>query len=212
DALMRLEPTPPTVLVLAAYHEVAGLARRNRLAGDGDPFSAVDGWRPNLGSEFRFQYTDHAATHECMLGFDEGRARVAVDGADYQVSGELEDDGRLAATINGIRHEAHIVQRPQRLDVFFNGRHHGLTRHVETVSDAEDADTARITAPMPGKITSVAVGPGESVERGAVLMVLEAMKMEHSIVAPRDGTIERLPYGEGDSVAEGAELAVYEEE
>jgi len=212
DDLIAVDPTPATVLVLAAFHEIAVLARDNRVRGERDPFSAVDGWRPNLASEFRFEYADHVRSHECRLVFDDTGTRVLVDGTSCRVSGELDDGGRLSATIDGVRCEAHVVQRPERLDVFFNGRHHGLMRRVDVVSDAQEADTDRITAPMPGKITAVSVAPGDRVERGAVLLVLEAMKMEHTITAPHDGVIDRVPYGQGDTVAEGAELAGYREE
>jgi len=212
DALIEREPVPPTVLVLAAYHEIAALARRNRIAGDRDPFSVVDGWRLNLASEFTFEYTDHGDTHACRVVFDESGTRVVVDEARYSVSGEMQGDCRLTATVEGVRCEAWIVHRPERLDVFFNGRHYGLERHVEAVSDAQDSDTGRITAPMPGKIISVSVKAGDAVQRGAVLMVMEAMKMEHTITAPRDGVLERVAFGEGDTVPEGAELASLEEE
>jgi len=212
DELIRFEPAPPAVLVLAAFHEIAALARRKQRRGDHDPFSAVDGWRPNLSSEFRLEYTDRVRKHECRLVFDDAGIRVVVDDTSHQVSGELAEDGRLAAIIDGVRCEAYVVHAPERLDVFFSGRHYGLERHVDVVSDAGEADTERVTAPMPGKITQVSVKAGDEVERGAVLLVLEAMKMEHTIVAPHAGTIERIPYREGDTVSEGAELASYRDE
>jgi 3-methylcrotonyl-CoA carboxylase alpha subunit len=211
DELIRLEPAPPMVLVLATLHEIASLERQRKRHRDSDPFSAVDGWRPNLSSEFRFEYTDHVQKHECRLVFDTEVARVIVDEQTYHVSGELEDDGRLAATIDGVKCDAFVVHQARRLDVFFNGRHYGLDRHADVVTDAAQADTGRITAPMPGKITAVSVKPGDQVQRGAVLLVLEAMKMEHSIAAPRDGTIDRIPYQVGDTVAEGAELASFQD-
>ncbi|MBS1270142.1 MAG: Acetyl-/propionyl-coenzyme A carboxylase alpha chain [Gammaproteobacteria bacterium] len=212
DELIKPEAAPPKVLVLATFHEIAALARRNQRRGDTDPFSAVDGWRPNLSSEFRFEYTDHIQKHECRLMFDKQGTRVMVDEKTYRVGGELEDDGRLAASIDGVKCEAFVVRCPQRMDLFFNGRHYGLDRHPDVVTDAREADTNRITAPMPGKITSVSVKAGDQVERGTVLLALEAMKMEHTIVAPHDGTIERIPYQVGDTVAEGAELAGYQDD
>ena len=63
----------------------------------------------------------------------------------------------------------------------------------------------RLTAPMPGRIVQVLVRDGE-VRRGETLLVLEAMKMEHSVTAPGDGIVERVNYGVGDLVEEGAEL------
>ena len=63
-----------------------------------------------------------------------------------------------------------------------------------------------LVAPMPGNIISVLVQAGERVALGAPLMILEAMKMEHTISAPLDGVVERVNFAVGDQVAEGAEL------
>src|SRR5262245_6442840 len=75
-----------------------------------------------------------------------------------------------------------------------------------------DAAPGHLAAPMPGKVILVAVKPGDAVQRGATLMVLEAMKMEHSIAAPMDGKIERVFFKTGDLVEEGAELLAFAEE
>ena len=82
--------------------------------------------------------------------------------------------------------------------------------HVEPVrrADSESGAAGGLTAPMPGRVTLVSVSEGDSVQRGDTLLILEAMKMEHSIIAPADGVVERLHYGQGDLVDEGAELLV----
>ena len=59
---------------------------------------------------------------------------------------------------------------------------------------------------MPGKIVAVLVAVGDSVEKGTPLLIMEAMKMEHTIAAPHDGEVEELLYAVGDQVAEGAQL------
>ena len=59
---------------------------------------------------------------------------------------------------------------------------------------------------MPGKIVAVLVAQGDSVEKGAPLLIMEAMKMEHSIAAPAAGVVDELLYAVGDQVAEGAQL------
>lgn len=64
-----------------------------------------------------------------------------------------------------------------------------------------------INAPMPGKVLSVKASVGQSVSKGDVVMVLEAMKMENEIVAPADGTIASIDAAEGQSVEAGAVLA-----
>ena len=59
---------------------------------------------------------------------------------------------------------------------------------------------------MPGKIIALLVAVGASVEKGAPLLIMEAMKMEHTIHAPTQGTVAELLYAVGDQVAEGAQL------
>jgi len=79
---------------------------------------------------------------------------------------------------------------------------------------AHAADTehgeGRLTAPMPGKVIAVLVEPGAVVEKGAPLIVMEAMKMEHTIGAPTAGKVTAVLYGVGDQVADGAQLLVLE--
>jgi 3-methylcrotonyl-CoA carboxylase alpha subunit len=59
---------------------------------------------------------------------------------------------------------------------------------------------------MPGTLVRVLVSEGEAVREGQPLLVLEAMKMEHTVVAPYAGVVRRLPFAAGDSVAGGADL------
>jgi 3-methylcrotonyl-CoA carboxylase alpha subunit len=74
-------------------------------------------------------------------------------------------------------------------------------------ADAEHGE-GRLTAPMPGKVIAVLVEPGAVVEKGAPLIVMEAMKMEHTIGAPAAGTIAEVLYAVGDQVTDGAQLLV----
>ena len=65
---------------------------------------------------------------------------------------------------------------------------------------------------MPGLVRLVNAEPGMVVKRGAPLVVLEAMKMEHALGAPRDGVIAEIAVSPGDQVSEGDLLAMLEEE
>ena len=64
---------------------------------------------------------------------------------------------------------------------------------------------------MPGKVLKLAVGEGATVSAGDVLVVLEAMKMEHELVAPAAGTVAELRVAEGDQVDAGSALAIISE-
>ena len=59
---------------------------------------------------------------------------------------------------------------------------------------------------MPGRVTQLLFAAGDTVRRGEPLMIIEAMKMEHTVAAPVDGTVEAVRFAVGDLVEEGAEL------
>ena len=96
------------------------------------------------------------------------------------------------------------------LYVLHDGRAWSVTLPGRAVEDGNaDATLTRVTAPLPGKVVKTAVRGGEKVERGATLVVLEAMKMELSVEAPRAGVVEAVTVSEGDQVAEGAVLVTF---
>jgi len=71
--------------------------------------------------------------------------------------------------------------------------------------EADDSD-GHLRAPMSGTIVAVMAKAGDAVTKSAPLVVLEAMKMEHTIVAPHDGTVSAVNCRVGERVAEGADL------
>ena len=78
------------------------------------------------------------------------------------------------------------------------------------VSGATEEESGALEAPMPGKVLSVAVNDGDVVKAGTVLLVVEAMKMEHALRAPSDGTVLEVRAGEGDMVSPGSTLVDFE--
>src|SRR5690606_12971058 len=107
--------------------------------------------------------------------------------------------------------QAAVVLQSGSLVVFEGGRSWrlGIVDPLAAAAEFEEAP-ASLTAPMPGKIIAVKVDPGAVVERGQALLVMEAMKMEHTIRAPADGKVEAIHYTVGDQVEEGAELIHFE--
>jgi 3-methylcrotonyl-CoA carboxylase alpha subunit len=83
---------------------------------------------------------------------------------------------------------------------------------VIALSAKHDTRAGRLTAPMPGKVIALNTQAGARVTQGTPLLVMEAMKMEHTIVAPTDGLVAELLYAVGDQVTEGAELVRFEAE
>ena len=113
--------------------------------------------------------------------------------------------GRLHLTLrDGRTCLAHTAKVGDVWWVHLNGRTYKWERIEPGSTGAEDE--GGLVAPMPGKVLEVLVSEGDSVEAGAPLMVLEAMKMEHRIVASSDGIVTSVHFNTGDQVAQGATL------
>jgi len=99
---------------------------------------------------------------------------------------------------------ATVVRANHHLHVFFDQTHWQFTVGAFASEEASTADsTGRITAPMPGTVVSVDVSVGDKVTEGDRLVVMEAMKMEHTLYAPFNAIVDDLPYKQGDLVSEG---------
>ena len=72
--------------------------------------------------------------------------------------------------------------------------------------ETDEDHGGHLTAPMPGSVVSVLVSIGDVVKKGQPLIIMEAMKMEHTIVAPLDGVVEAVYFAAKEQVKEGAEL------
>lgn len=114
----------------------------------------------------------------------------------------------LRITLAGQENSGTVVLHGDKAHVFREGRTRVLGLH-DALAHAQDGDgdhAGGLTAPMPGKIISIAVQAGDKVSKGQPLLVMEAMKMEHTISAPADGEVQEVFYAVGDQVGEGAEL------
>jgi len=106
------------------------------------------------------------------------------------------------------------VRGPREADgasiVFEAGEAYAFTARPPITALADIAGDGAIRAPMPGRIVAVSVAEGQAVARGAALITLEAMKMEHTLTAPFDGVVSAVKAAVGDQVSEGAGLVVVE--
>jgi 3-methylcrotonyl-CoA carboxylase alpha subunit len=94
--------------------------------------------------------------------------------------------------------------------VFTGGAHYALAYNDPMAHAGEtEAEGGRLTAPMPGKVVAVLAEKGKDVKKGDALVIMEAMKMEHTISAPHDGVVEDVLYAVGDQVADGAPLLAF---
>jgi 3-methylcrotonyl-CoA carboxylase alpha subunit len=125
----------------------------------------------------------------------------------YRLKGE-----QLCHEQDGLRRRYLAVRRGGTLYVQWQGELHAVSAHDPiAAAEASHSHQGGLGAPMNGSIVRVLVEPGQVVEAGTALVVLEAMKMEHSIRAPHDGTVKALFCQEGDMVSEGTVLVELEE-
>jgi len=118
---------------------------------------------------------------------------------------------RLHWQADGTRQSARLYRRGQVLFLEWGDRFEAVTWADPLAEVARQADAGGLTAPMNASVVAVSVAVGDSVDAGTPLVVLEAMKMEHSIRAPRAGVVTALFCSPGDLVAEGTALVELEE-
>lgn len=111
----------------------------------------------------------------------------------------------------GIRQSARLYRLGQTLFLQWRERFEAVTWADPLAEVARQAEAGGLTAPMNASVVAVSVAVGDTVEAGAPLVVLEAMKMEHSIRAPRAGVVAALFCSPGELVAEGTPLVELEE-
>jgi 3-methylcrotonyl-CoA carboxylase alpha subunit len=114
--------------------------------------------------------------------------------------------------LNGARFSAFVAPHGDGVRVFLGAEHWDIGFPDPLSGDAgHHSAEGSLAAPMPGVITLLRVKPGEEVEAGATLLVMEAMKMEHAIKAPHDGIVKAFKCRPGEQVKEGDLLVEFEE-
>jgi len=219
DLLPERGPAGDDILAVAALAELlqrrdAARAAACRGADPHSPWQTTDGWRLNAAPESFVRLADGPRSVTVTAREVTGGFELCLPGGGRMTAcGSLDAAGDLAAELDGLPVTAVVVRHGEDLVLHRGGHVHrlGIVDPLHAAA-AEDGHVGQMTAPMPGKVVAVKVAPGQAVERGELLIVLEAMKMEHGIAAPAAGTVAAVKVAAGDSVNEGAELIVFETE
>ncbi|MFS8136539.1 MAG: biotin carboxylase N-terminal domain-containing protein [Thermomonas sp.] len=194
-------------------------ARANAHASSdpGSPWGIADGWRLGHAGARRLAFTHGGAAVESqrihlVAHGHAGEYRIELDGTEHVVSGARLQDGMLSLRLDGAMRRLHASADATRVLV-----HDGLQRlrlqpvEVYLRADASgDSAEHRIRAPMPGRVVLVQAKPGDVVNAGDVVLVIEAMKMELALKAPRDGVVDEIRASAGEFVEADAVLATLE--
>lgn len=149
-------------------------------------------------AEYRYRINGH--TYNIEMGAENGGTiEVSVNGKVYTVERqEISTTADMAPKSIPDQNSASLLKDTARP---------ASTPNVQPTSpSALDANTAAVTAPLPGTIISIKVKPGDKVTANQTVAVLEAMKMENEIEAGYAGTVSEVKVAERDTVLEGAVL------
>lgn len=131
--------------------------------------------------------------------------KFKINGTEYTASVEEKDDNMVQVTVNGNAYNVEVEHEAPAAP---------MTRPAAVAAPAASAPvtaaSAKISAPLPGNITKILVSVGQKVQKGDVVMTMEAMKMENNITAEADGTVKAIVAQVGQSVNQGDVLVELE--
>ena len=212
-ASLHIEGTeaPAAAVALAALDIL--LRERELNEAPLSPWTTRDGWRINgrYARTIRFMY--HKRETSSSIDYRGSGYAVTVDGKSFEVSSARREGSVVQAIVDGQRLQGTVVAQGEHHHVFFDGRH--FVFELDDPLDVEaqhQAGEGSLLAPMPGRVIALVTSPGERVEKGTPLMVLEAMKMECTVHAPAAGRVQSFHFAPGDQVSEGVELLQFERE
>jgi 3-methylcrotonyl-CoA carboxylase alpha subunit len=209
------QAVPRDALLVATVGELLWEQHEAKQAAQssGDPWSpwhARDGWRMNLSSARTISFRDGDALVDAHVRYQHDQWLVTLNGETTLARGRKLDGDRIAVELDDRRLIASVVAVDDKRSVFLQGSTYSLLRDdpLHRV-DAGDSHGGGLTAPMPGKVVALLAQAGQKVEKGTPLLILEAMKMEHTITAPAAGTVKAFCYAAGEQVADGAALVEF---
>src|SRR5262249_20720184 len=155
------------------------------------PWVAVDGFTPNLPGSVHFTLQLRSKQRAVEIQTMRGQITIAVDGVSIPAAHLTRAEGFAAACLDGARVPVRTFVYDRHVHVWLDGEHYDCLYDDPRLEEfSASASLGDLTTPLPGVVAAVAVAVGQTVAAGEVLMVIEAMKMEHTIAAPYAGTVQ----------------------
>jgi len=204
DYLFPAASAPGREVWLAAA--VATLLRQGETLAD-TPWLAQDGWRVGERAQRPLIFRSDAHEKTVQVLYLPVGWQLSLDGEPTVARGQLDRGTELTFELDAVRRHASAVRSADTEHLFMAGRHFALTRlDPLTITPAVAASPTGLRSPMPGRVIELIAAAGTEVAKGQPLLVLEAMKIEHTIMAPGPGTLRAFKVSAGEQVGEGAEL------
>jgi 3-methylcrotonyl-CoA carboxylase alpha subunit len=175
------------------------------------PWHARDGWRVNSTAKREIRLRAGETEKVVNAAYAGTGIQLEFDGQSVGAAGHFVDGGQLRVDLGGRRISATVVSANEKRHVFIDGVCH-IFAAIDPLFHAGSGGGAEggLTAPMPGKVIALIAAAGARVEKGSPLLILEAMKMEHTIAAPAAGVVKSFLFSVGEQVSDGAELVEFE--
>ena len=172
------------------------------------PWHSINAWRLNAPGRDVLRFGDAGRWLAVSIGVTaDGGYLLELPGGTVRARAERDATGTLIAVIDGTRIAALVARQGREVTVSVGaGKRTLLLDDLAESVVFEETASGAVVSPMPGKVTDVKARRGQRVARGMALVVIEAMKMEHTVVAPADGTVTRIHFRPGALVDEGAVL------
>jgi 3-methylcrotonyl-CoA carboxylase alpha subunit len=212
-----LAPAAAPFHVLAAaglitlHDDACGSEESAARSGDPhSPWNSRDGWRITGGADYELRFSDATGERKISVRFANDSNTITLDESRADARLMTRSGDEFGFELDGIPHLLSIVRDKSDFTIIDDAQ----SWRIETLdafprATARDDAAGKLSAPLQGVVLNVAVVPGTHVKRGQVLMHLECMKLEYSIVAPDDGRVDAVHYKAGDVVAEGVLLIAF---
>jgi len=176
------------------------------------PWNIHDSYRSNMVHPACIELLVNDELHSVRATMNKGLAEgskhwtLSVNGENITVSGSLTDD-TLSCSLNGVKTASPIMFNDATISLFTaQGMLTAQIQGPDLGEVGEDDHANAVVAPMNGTVVALLVKAGDKVIKGQQLIIVEAMKMEHSIKAPYDGTVAECFFNSGDLVSGGVAL------
>jgi 3-methylcrotonyl-CoA carboxylase alpha subunit len=215
--LLPSESEVPLEALVAAAARVFIDEQAAAASAPASPWNDTGGWRLNQPSRRRMEFRAPSAVGEgstfivdAVMGA--GHAMVTVGGSTHRVALGPREGDRLQLALDAETYFAQVTRAGALISaVTPKGRYDLALVDPFHYEPADSLPDARLTALMPGRVVKLMAKAGDAVKKGQALMILEAMKMEHTVTSPREGVIERVAFAENQLVPADAVLFAFKD-
>jgi len=198
-------------LAVAALLDAENQRLRRDASDRWSPWAAVGEWRMNAAARRTLEFESEAGPLTVVLENARGVLTLSLGENSWPFAAHRDAAGRWVVDLGTSVVNGQVFVDGESLMVYCAAGEWTLTRcDMLAHAGEQEGEGGNLTAPMPGKVIAVHVKAGDAVTRGAPLLVMEAMKMEHAVNAPSDGTVSEVFFTVGEQVPEGAALLAFE--